>query len=162
MSLRAASWPISRILCRHTQPCDAGDHLSGTPIAGSLVQPTRTSDGASNSVGAYRLLSPCLALLLVGFAWPATSLPPPVVSYTAVSSSPKERTLPAICLSVALAVGSPRPAVSRHLALWSADFPQFRRTKTAIARPTCYPDRTVIRARRQPRAACLPATAGLL
>jgi hypothetical protein len=32
--------------------------------------------------------------------------------------------MPAIHLSVALAVGSPRPAVSRHRALWSADFPQ--------------------------------------
>ena len=32
--------------------------------------------------------SPCLALLLVWFAWPATLLPPPVVSYTAVSPSP--------------------------------------------------------------------------
>ena len=70
-----------------------------------------------------------------GFAWPATLLPLPVVSYTTVSPSPQWVLLPskslynvqsqwAIYLSVALAVGLPRPAVSRHLALWSADFPQ--------------------------------------
>ncbi len=35
-----------------------------------------------------------------------------------------ETVWPAIHLSVALAIGSPRPAVSRRRALWSADFPQ--------------------------------------
>lgn len=38
-------------------------------------------------------------------------------------TSPRERGA-AICLSVALAVGLPRLAVSQHRALWSADFPQ--------------------------------------
>ena len=47
--------------------------------------------------------SPCLALLLVWFAWPATLLPPPVVSYTAVSPSQATgNQLLAIYLSVAL------------------------------------------------------------
>ena len=108
---------------------NAGDHLSGSIVTNALLQPTRTSDGAGRSVGLVdkpRSPSPCLVLLPVGFAWPATSLPPPVVSYTTVSPSPaKRRTVwLAICLSVALAVGSPRPAVSRRRALWSADFPQ--------------------------------------
>src|SRR5690606_32162193 len=42
----------------------------------------------------------------------------------------------AIHLSVALAVGSPRPAVSRHRTLWSADFPQPGHCPAAITRPT--------------------------
>ncbi len=32
--------------------------------------------------------------------------------------------------------GSPRPGVTRHPAMWSADFPQSPRERTAIARPT--------------------------
>ena len=39
-------------------------------------------------------------------------------SYTTVSPSPQGLPPMAICLSVALAVESPRPAVSRHHALW--------------------------------------------
>lgn len=53
-------------------------------------------------------------------------------------------------LSVVLAVESPRPAVSRHHALWSADFPQLQRTKTAIARPTCIDDLIAKKASGQP------------
>ena len=107
----------------------AGDHLSGSIVANALVQPTRTSDGAGRAVGLAdepQNLSPCLVLLPAGFAWPAALRPPPVVSYTTVSPSPAKRKTVwlAICLSVALAVGSPRPAVSRRRALWSADFPQ--------------------------------------
>ena len=50
------------------------------------------SDGTSSpeSSPASRLTHTfCLTLLLVGFAWPATLLPPPVVSYTTVSPSPQ-------------------------------------------------------------------------
>lgn len=66
----------------------AGDHLSGSAIAGTLSRPTRMCDGTSSSVDQTPGLSSCLALLPVGFAWPATLLPLPVVSYTTVSPSP--------------------------------------------------------------------------
>ena len=46
-------------------------------------------DGASSPASDWRTNHPsfCLALLPVGFAWPATLLPLPVVSYTTVSPS---------------------------------------------------------------------------
>ena len=67
---------------------------------------------------------PCLALLQVGFTEP-TELPRSLVgAYRTVSPLPVP--LPAIggLFSVALSFGSPRLAVSQHLALWSPDFPQ--------------------------------------
>jgi hypothetical protein len=68
---------------------------------------------------------PCSALLRVGFALPPT-LPPGRCALTAtVSPLP---VLPAGAIgglfSVALSVASRRPAVSRHPALWSSDFPR--------------------------------------
>jgi len=47
----------------------------------------------------------CLALLPVGFAWPATSLPPPVVSYTTLSPLPRLRE--AVCFLLHLPSGHP-------------------------------------------------------
>jgi hypothetical protein len=41
----------------------------------------------------------------------------------------------AIYLSVALSVGLPRPAVSRHRALWSADFPRREKAETCLVKP---------------------------
>ncbi len=32
--------------------------------------------------------------------------------------------------------GCPAPGVTRHLALWSADFPRLRQSEAAISRPT--------------------------
>ena len=64
----------------------------------------------------------CSALLPVGFAWPPTSLPAPVVSYTAFS--PSLRLREAIRSLLHSAVGFPRLAVSQHRTLWRADFPR--------------------------------------
>jgi hypothetical protein len=103
--------PISRFLSSRR----SGDHLSVRSVTSRIQQHTRCflRDGPPQCT--------CLALLPVGFAWPWTLLPTPVVSYTAVSPSPHLRR--AIHLSVALAVGSPRLAVSQHRTLWRADFP---------------------------------------
>ncbi len=122
---------------------NAGDHLSGNAITGILVRPTRTLAGRAAPLS-------CLALLPAGFAWPATLLPLPVVSYTTVSPSLAEQP-PAICLSVALAIGLPRPAVSRRRALWSADFPQQRAHEhaAAITRPAWFCNRSEVRWRMQ-------------
>jgi hypothetical protein len=48
-----------------------------------------------------------------------------VRSYRTVAPLPVRRNSSpsAVCISVALALGSPPPAVSRHPALWSPDFP---------------------------------------
>jgi len=69
-----------------------------------------------------RLLS-CLTLHRMGVAWPGTLLNPPVVSYTTLSpllSNQGERfpfcgPKPNVCTL---------PGVTRHAALWCADFPR--------------------------------------
>lgn len=75
-------------------------------------------DSASN-LNAY-----CLVLLRMGFTLPATVTSAAVRSYRTFSPLPDPLAGPsAVQLSVALSVGSRRPAVSRHSALWSPDFP---------------------------------------
>ncbi len=78
-----------------------------------------------------------LALLRVGFTLPQTVARCAVRSYRTLSPLP-------VCpkadvgglLSAALAVGSRRPGVTWHPALWSPDFPPTLSTVSAIARPT--------------------------
>src|SRR5579875_904605 len=65
----------------------------------------------------------CLILLQVGFTEPRQSPGALVVSYTAVSPLPSAGADGGL-LSVALSRGSPRVAVSHHLALRSPDFPR--------------------------------------
>jgi len=86
------------------------------------------STGASNAV--HRAKTRCSILLDLapggvcqanGIAAAAGGL----LHHRFTLTSRKHNFRPAICLSVALSIGSPRPAVSRHRALRSADFPQF-------------------------------------
>ena len=105
------------------KPHGRGDHLSWPDVAAGLEQPTRSSRGTSRTP-AFRPHS-CLALLPVGVAWPPALLPAPVVSYTTFSPSPRTRySVPGAVLFCGPLRGSPRPGVTRHRALWSADFPQ--------------------------------------
>lgn len=70
------------------------------------------------------------ALLPVGFTQPPPSLTMLVRSYRTLSplplhfAAPKRSGVRGGLLSVALARGSPRVAVSNHRALWSPDFPR--------------------------------------
>ena len=63
-----------------------------------------------------------LTLLRVGFTEPPGSLRALVVSYTAVSPLPPDKSGGGL-FSVALSRGSPRVGVTDHLALWSPDLP---------------------------------------
>src|SRR5690606_31850460 len=83
---------------------------------------TESSSTPGAFCGAGRTRAPAWPCSRWKFAWPVTLLPPPVVSYTTVSPSPRLRE--AIHLSVALVVGFPRLAVSQHRTLWRADFPR--------------------------------------
>ena len=65
---------------------------------------------------------PYLVLLRMGFTLPGTIASPAVRSYHTVSPLPTSCDAGGL-LSVALSVASRRPAVSRHPALWSPDFP---------------------------------------
>jgi len=86
-------------------------HSSTRCVTAVLQQPTRTFNAG-----------PYLVLLQVGFAVP--------VRYrTRGALLPHHFTLTGSCerrryLSVALSVGSRRPGVTWHLALWSPDFPR--------------------------------------
>ena len=101
-----------------------GDHLSSPSIAGRVERPTRGWSGA---------LVPLFGLAPDGVC------PAPDVAIGAVSSYLAFSPLSIHCwkdgvFSVALSVGSPRPAVSGHPALWSSDFP-LSRTKRESGRP---------------------------
>ena len=112
------SQPISRILCANAAAL-AGDHLSGSVVANALTQPTRASDGTSSPFALLGLApgGVCLASDITAAAGGLLHH-----RFTLAARRPQPST--AIYLSVALSVGSPRPAVSRRHALRSADFPQ--------------------------------------
>src|SRR5688572_15957206 len=85
-------------------------------------------------------LVPYLALLRVGFTMPSLLPADAGVSYTTVSPlpvQPLEGGAIGGLFSVALSVALPRPAVSRHSALWSSDFPRVgrhcRHSRSALA-----------------------------
>ena len=104
------------------------DHLSGTDVAVGLTR-------AYPSVGRASLDRSYLPLLRVGFAKPprcrdAGALLPHRFSF---SSAANRR---GVFFSVALSVGSRRPAVSRHPALWSPDFPHASFPRRAAVQPT--------------------------
>ena len=125
---RFTSWPISRILYP-CYPWAAIIYLGRPLLASSCGLPGRDAERAAPAIAQTHNDTPCLTLLQVGFACPTPLLALPVVSYTAVSPSPADDTdRPAIYLSVALSVGLPRPAVNRHRALWSADFPRLAKS----------------------------------
>ncbi len=104
-----------------------GDHSSGTPVAGRLKQPTRTTrptDGPAKEANLFR------ASFLFGFA-PGGACHAADVAAGAVRSYRTLSPLPRLCrakaegglLSVALSLGSPPPGVTRRLVPWSPDFP---------------------------------------
>jgi hypothetical protein len=66
----------------------ADDHFSTTAVARRLQQPTR--ECLTERTTPYRTnpISPCLALLRMGFTWPAESPRPPVRSYRTISPLP--------------------------------------------------------------------------
>ena len=79
------------------------------------------------------MLRVCSALLRMRVAWRPPLLAAPVVSYTTFSPLPHEGAV-IFCGPVR---GLPRPGVTRHPALGSADFPQGPLERgSAIARPT--------------------------
>ena len=96
------------------------DHSSRRTITHTLKRPTRIQHGPC-------LKDPYLVLLPVGFTMPWTVTRHAVRSYRTLSPLPpisiarnhNEGGL----LSAALSVGSHRPGVTWHLALWSPDFP---------------------------------------
>ena len=85
-----------------------------------LLLPASSSDPPENKPGKLMVLNS--VLLRMGFtcALPVTS--EAVVSYTAIPPLPQKWRY----ISVALSLEFPPPAVNRHPALWSPDFPHLR------------------------------------
>ncbi len=101
-------------------PCGAGDHSSGTPVAGRLVRPTL-------GLGRAALERP--------YTWPCSGWGLPCRSRCRLRGGllPHRFTLarsgeagPGGLFSVALSSRSPSPGVTRHPALRSPDFPPAR------------------------------------
>ena len=98
------------------------DHLSGTGVTDGLMRPYPGTERAAP-------LFPYLVLLQEGFAGPASYLTAgellprlSTLTYSEISLTTDLRYRRYI--SVALSLGSPPPGITRHLALWSSDFPQ--------------------------------------
>lgn len=112
---RVWSRPISRVL----YPLRDDSHSSRPDVAVRLERPTRERRGPRHG-------PPIRSCSRWGLPCPAALAPQAVRSYRTVSPLPR-LPLPAAfggLLSVALAVGSRRPGVTWHLALWSPDFPR--------------------------------------
>ncbi len=133
---KRASWPVSRVLYGFaSEETKRGSHSSGTALARSLVQPTRTTRLETG----WALAHPCRpysVLLPVGFAvpsmlpWPRWALTPPFHPYSASG---------AVCFLWHFPWGHPRRTLSGTVFPWSPDFPPpaaFRHLRGAAARPT--------------------------
>ena len=73
---------MTGVQAAHKPPSVSGDHLSCAAITHGVMRHTRRFLWDEQPQCA------CFALLPVGFAWPQTLLPAPVVSYTTFSPSP--------------------------------------------------------------------------
>lgn len=155
---------VRRAMKVYTLVCGAHPASSLRPPTWAIISLGRRSPAASCSLPGTQMRRAasrsCLALLLMGVAWPQTLLPAPVVSYTMKMQGIPEnglhsldicrqtrfackrppfhpyRQLPAVCFCGPDPAGFPAPGVTRHHALWSADFPRPGRSPAAIARPT--------------------------
>ena len=135
------SWLIGRVLFPD-RPHDrsAGDHPSGTTVAGRLVRSTRTLGRAAlervrTAPVKVRLLD--LAPGGVYRAVPVTRNAGGLLHHRFTLTPPERGGL----FSVALSRGLPRVGVAHHLALWSPDFPRRRTSRGTATRSPGQPIR---------------------
>ena len=102
------------------------NHSSRPVIAHWLQQHTRSQRGPRHT-RSY------LVLLRVEFTLPYTVASNAVRSYRTLSPLPALTRLGGL-LSAALVVGSRRPGITWHPALWSPDFPPFRNSQVKTKR----------------------------
>ena len=117
--------PVSRVLYPAFVKGRAAVIYLGLPLpTGSSGQPGDGPDA----------LVPLLGLAPDGVCLASDVAAEAVSSYLTISPLPRCGR----CVSVALSVGSPRPAVSGHPVRWSSDFPlPLRAAGAATARPPC-------------------------
>ena len=108
------SQPVSRVLCGRLR--DRGSHSSRPRVTAWLQRPTRTRRGPRHDVPIW----PCSR-----WGLPSRGVLPPARCALTAPFHPCRRVAPlGRYLSVALSVGSRRPGVTWHRALWSPDFPR--------------------------------------
>jgi hypothetical protein len=122
-------------------------HSSRPGVAARLEQPTREQRGP-------RQCSPIWSCSGWGLPCHAALSPHAVRSYRTVSPLPDPLRAIGGLFSVALSVGSRRPGVTWHPALWSPDFP-----RGACAPRDCLADSAASLARMRDKRAAKPATA---
>ncbi len=127
----------ARLRTKVAEPADkpgsvVDSHSSRRTVAGTLEQPTRTRRGPRHEVPIWscsRWGLPCRPVARLA-----------VRSYRTISPLPR-----ASCetvrryLSVALSVGSRRPGVTWHRALWSPDFPRHPLHRSGLDDATAWP-----------------------
>ena len=103
---------VSRVLSTPRAALDG--HSSGTDLTARLTRPTRAADRKYSHAHAFARRRPPLFGLAPGGVYPASPVTRAAVrSYRTVSPLPRENTRGGL-FSVALSLGSPPPAVSRH------------------------------------------------
>ena len=116
--------PVSRVLSW------AAIYLLRTSPSASSAQPERSAGHTMALLFAFAPDGACQAAVLPRRWW---SLTPPFQLFPL--RSPRAAPV-GVFFSAALSVGLPRPAVSRHPALWSPDFPHDAQARPAVAWPT--------------------------
>ena len=124
--MKVRSRPVSRVLSR-------------TVIHLGYASPHTSSDLPGNSAG--HTIVPLFGLAPGGVYTAADVTTSAVRSYRTISPLPRKR---GGIFSVALAVGSRRPGITWHPALWSPDFPPLaftvkERLSGQLRNPTLYP-----------------------
>ncbi len=118
-----ASRPVSRVLSGADLRLRDG-HSSGTSVAGRLKQPTRVAGSEDEPRARFpRTRPPLFGLAPGGVCRAAPVASRAVRSYRTVSPLPRRANAAGGLFSVALSLGSPPAAVSRHPVSWSPDFP---------------------------------------
>ena len=125
---RFGEWEANKPSSVSVSPDPAGRRGGGGSFLwdGCYQPPRAAYPGLSDLSIVWRgpRLAPYLALLLVGFPVPSLLPADAVVSYTTVSPLPVPLRVIGGLFSVVLSVALRRPAVSRHPALRSSDFPR--------------------------------------
>ena len=117
---------VSRVLFRRAVIRHGdGNHSSRARVASGLQRPTLGRRTGRPMAAGYPVALPLYAALLqVGFSVPR---PLPIARWALTPPfhpcSARREPVGAVYFSVALSSRSPSPGVTRHLALWSSDFP---------------------------------------
>jgi hypothetical protein len=137
----SARRPVSRVLSAQGLSLGVDDHSSGTPVAGRLARPTRTT--ARKRAGSDPNLSSLFGLAPGGVCRAAAVAGSAVRSYRTVSPLPLQAPAEAgpgraVCFLWHCPWGRPRRALPGTVFPWSPDFPPLRACARSSDRPAVW------------------------